>query len=66
MSTIVSLLSLFVFFLLAIVLSDLLRITASDYLFGIFKLFSQPGKCVDLYMYMCARNFNFASVSTTF
>jgi hypothetical protein len=30
---------LFVFFLLAIILSILLRFTAFDYLFGIFKLF---------------------------
>jgi len=33
--------SLFVLFLLAIVLSALLRYTDSDYLFGIFKLFLQ-------------------------
>jgi len=32
----------FVLFLLAIVLSVLLRYTDSDYLFGIFKLFLQP------------------------
>ena len=36
-----SCISLFVLFLLAIILSVLLRCTASDYPFGIFKLFLQ-------------------------
>jgi hypothetical protein len=36
--------SLFVLFLLAIVLSVLLRYTDSDYLFGIFKFFLSPKK----------------------